>query len=159
MWVWLPAQGANKRFHAMAMHFEGGRDKGDFGRYKTLNVKTFVTKIFLFYSTNSELYISFFRPLHLFRMSIFRAAHGWGEGQKDPPSWNLSQISYNNETWHSYTLPKEDSKNIWMTWHMLVMLASSFFYQKSANFLYQEIQIKIAFWYKVSNSFWLSLSC
>ena len=25
---------------------------------------------------------------------------------------NLSHISYNDETWHSYTLPKEDPKNI-----------------------------------------------
>ena len=31
-------------------------------------------------------------------MGIFRAA--------------LSHISYNDETWHSYTLPKEDPKNI-----------------------------------------------
>ena len=32
-------------------------------------------------------------------MSFFEAAHGW-EDQKD------------DETWHSYTLPKEDPKNI-----------------------------------------------
>ena len=31
-------------------------------------------------------------------MSLFGAAHG--------------QTSYNDETWHSYTLPKEDPKNI-----------------------------------------------
>ena len=24
----------------------------------------------------------------------------------------MSQMSYNNETWHSYTLPKEEPKNI-----------------------------------------------
>ena len=28
-------------------------------------------------------------------------------GQKSLPPYNLSQISYNDETWHSYTLPKE----------------------------------------------------
>ena len=39
-------------------------------------------------------------------MDIFGAAHGWG-GAK-----NLSHKSYNDETWHSYTLPKDDPKNI-----------------------------------------------
>ena len=33
--------------------------------------------------------------LTLFRMGFFGAAHGWG-----------------GETWHSYTLPKEDQKNV-----------------------------------------------
>ena len=47
-------------------------------------------------------------------MGIFGAAHEWGGGvgQKGPPSQNLSHISYNDETWHSYTLAKEDPKNI-----------------------------------------------
>ena len=50
--------------------------------------------------------------------------------------------------------PKEDSKNIWIMWHILwVLLTSAFFHQKSANFAYQEIQIEIAFWYIISNSF------
>ena len=40
--------------------------------------------------------------LTLFRMGIFGAAHGWGRGQK----------VNNDETWYSYTLPKEDPKNI-----------------------------------------------
>ena len=34
-------------------------------------------------------------------MGFFGAAHGWG-----------AHISYNDETWQSYTLPKEDPKNI-----------------------------------------------
>ena len=42
--------------------------------------------------------------LTLFRMGIFGAAHR-----------NLSHISYNDETWHGYTLPKEDPKNIGIT--------------------------------------------
>ena len=29
----------------------------------------------------------------------------------------LSHVSYNDETWHSYTWPKEDPKNIWIAWH------------------------------------------
>ena len=52
-----------------------------------------------------------------------------------PPSKNLSYISYNDETWHSYTLPKEDPKNIWITWHTRwVLLISAFFHRRSANF-------------------------
>ena len=40
--------------------------------------------------------------------------HFWGCSrmmeQKAPPLLHLSHISYNDETWHSYTLPKEDPK-------------------------------------------------
>ena len=35
----------------------------------------------------------------------------------------MSHISYNEETWHSYTLLKEDPKNIWIAWHTLVTTA------------------------------------
>ena len=47
-------------------------------------------------------------PLNLHRMGLFRAAHGWGAKR-------LSNISHNDETWHSYILPKKDLKNIWIT--------------------------------------------
>ena len=41
-------------------------------------------------------------------MDFLGAGHGWGgRGGGNP-----LHISYNNETWHSYTLPKEDSKNV-----------------------------------------------
>ena len=33
-------------------------------------------------------------------------------GQKGSPSKNLSHKSHNGETWHSYTLPKGDTKYI-----------------------------------------------
>ena len=74
-------------------------------------------------------------PLTLFRMSFFGAAHGWGAGKKVPPPLHLPHTSYNDETWHSYILPKEDPKNIWITWHTpWVLLTSAFFHRKSANF-------------------------
>ena len=48
--------------------------------------------------------------LTLLRMDFFEAAHRWvggggrrGGGKKAPLFLNLSHISYNNETWHSYT--------------------------------------------------------
>ena len=51
--------------------------------------------------------------LTLFRMAIFGAAHGWGGGGKKPPlPLYLSHTSYNDETWHSCALPKEDPKKI-----------------------------------------------
>ena len=59
--------------------------------------------------------------LTLFRMGFFRAAHGWvnggggGGGAKRPRSLKSARISCNDETWHSYTLPKEDPKNISIT--------------------------------------------
>ena len=56
-------------------------------------------------------------------------------GTKKVPSLNLSYISYNDETWHSYTLPKKDPKNLLIRWHKLwVIVTSAFFHQDSANF-------------------------
>ena len=43
----------------------------------------------------------------LFKMGFFGAAHGWGVQQGPTP---LPIKSYKNETWHSYTVPKEDPK-------------------------------------------------
>ena len=45
--------------------------------------------------------------LTLFGMGFLRAAHGWVE-DKDAA---LPKIYHNDETWHSYTLPKKDPKN------------------------------------------------
>ena len=49
----------------------------------------------------------------------------------------ISHISYNNESCHSYTLPKEDPKNIWLTLYIpWVLLTSAFFFhRKSATFV------------------------
>ena len=59
--------------------------------------------------------------LTLFRMSFLGAA--------------LSHISYNDETRHWYTSPKEDPKEIWVTWHTpWVLLTSGFFHRKSTYF-------------------------
>ena len=45
-------------------------------------------------------------------MDFFGAAHGWGGGLFGPPFKNPPYISYNDETCHSYTLPKKDPKNV-----------------------------------------------
>ena len=58
-----------------------------------------------------------------------------GVGKKAPPPLNLSHITYYDEIWHSYILPKSNPKNIWITWHMSwVLLTSAIFHRKSANF-------------------------
>ena len=45
-------------------------------------------------------------------MGFFGAAHGWGGGgQKGRPT-QKSHTSYNDETWHSNTLPKEVPETI-----------------------------------------------
>ena len=67
-------------------------------------------------------------------MGLFRTAHrsGWA---KRSPSLKSAHISDNDKTWHSYTLLKEDPKNIWITWHLpWVLLIWAFFQRKSANF-------------------------
>ena len=52
-----------------------------------------------------------------------------------PPHINLSHIFYNDETWQNNTLPKEDPKNIQITWHApWTLLTSAFFHRKLANF-------------------------
>ena len=76
----------------------------------------------------------------------------------------MSQISYNDKTWHGYTLPKIDPKNIWITWHTpWILLISAFFTRNQQILLHQEIQIWIAFWYIISNSFkfyyWIFKDC
>ena len=54
--------------------------------------------------------------LTLCRKGIFGAPHGLageGGGLKTPRApYNLPEISYNDETRHSYTVPKEDPKNM-----------------------------------------------
>ena len=66
----------------------------------------------------------------------------------------MSHISYSDETWDSYSLPKEDPKNIRTTWHTAwFLLTSPFFNRDQQILLYQEIQIYIAFWYIIPNSF------
>ena len=89
------------------------------------------------------------RYLTLFRMDIFGAGHGWRLGQKGSPSlksltqilqwWNLAQLYL---TWRR-------SKK-YMTW---LLLTSAFFSRNQQILLYQEIQVYIAFWYRISNYF------
>ena len=101
---------------------------------------------------------SMWKYLTLFRMGLFGTAHGCRD-QKGPHTYNLSHISCNNETWHSYTWPKEDLKNVWVTrytfescWHQHFLTVNQ------QILLYQEMQIKTAYWYIISscfNLFWV----
>ena len=66
---------------------------------------------------------------------LFRGCSRMGEGQKGPPS--LKSVTHILQWWNlaSYTLPKEDPKNIWITWHTpWILLTSIFFHLKPANF-------------------------
>ena len=45
--------------------------------------------------------------------------------------------NFNDETWHSYTLPKENTKNIWIMRHTpWVLLTSAFFLPGISKFCY-----------------------
>ena len=71
---------------------------------------------------------------------------GW-VGAKRPLS--VKSVTHIHEPWHSYTLPKEDPKDIWITWHTpWVLLTSAFFIGNQQTLLYQEIQK-----YIISNPF------
>ena len=60
------------------------------------------------------------------------------ESKKTPPPPPLPKICHSYSRmmkFGSYTLAKEDPKNIWITWHTSwVLLTSAFFHRKSANF-------------------------
>ena len=51
-------------------------------------------------------------------------------------SFILLLIPYNDETWHSYTLPKENPKNIWITRHTpwLLLTINNFCYIKKYRY-------------------------
>ena len=90
-------------------------------------------------------------------------------GKKAPGPENLSHISYNEKPWRNYTLPKEDPKNIWITWHNLwVLLTSVFFRRKEANFAisgnkpFDTYRLFHTFWYIISiyfNFSWVFKDC
>ena len=55
--------------------------------------------------------------LIVYLKGLFEAALGivvgeGGEAKCSPPPTYMLHISHNDETWHSYTLPKGDPKNI-----------------------------------------------
>ena len=65
-------------------------------------------------------------------MGLFGADHGRGERAKKSPSQESLIHTYNDDAWHSPTLPKGDPKNIHVTLHTpSVLLASTFFHRKS----------------------------
>ena len=69
------------------------------------------------------------------QMVFFGAAHGWGAKKVPPPLLKICHTYHTMMKFGSYTLPKEDPKTIWITWHTpWVLLTSAFFNQKSANF-------------------------
>ena len=72
-------------------------------------------------------------------MGVLGAAHGWG-GQKGLPPLNLPHISYNDETWYSCILPKEDPQN--MT-YPLKSADTSAFSPEISNFCYIKTKIVV----------------
>ena len=66
---------------------------------------------------------SIISTLILFRMSLFESVLRWGPGE----------ISCNDGTWQIYTLPKEDPKNLLITWNSPWAMLT-FFHRKLSNF-------------------------
>ena len=86
--------------------------------------------------------------LALFRMAIFEAAHRWSGGQKAPPFSKICFTYLIIMKFGTYTLPKEDPKNIWIMWHTLwVLLTQHCLTRNQQILLYQETQIQISFWH------------
>ena len=50
-------------------------------------------------------------------MGIFGAAHGWGGAKRPPPFPKICHTIPAMVKLGNHTLPKEDPKNIWITWH------------------------------------------
>ena len=54
-----------------------------------------------------------FRCINFTQDGLFRGCSQMGGGGLfGPPPQNLSHISYDDETWYGYTLPREDPKNM-----------------------------------------------
>ena len=82
------------------------------------------------------LYVNSLRHERIKRVGLFLWSFNFSFSLPILTFWNLSHISCNYETWHSYTLPKEDPKNISITWNTpWALLTSAFFHRKSANFV------------------------
>ena len=93
------------------------------------------------YLRTSELFSTTFKHQKI-QDGPFRGCLQMRGPKKSIPLWNLSHISYNYETSHSYTLPKVDWKNAWVTWHIpCVLLRSACFTGNQQIFPYQEIRI------------------
>ena len=77
-----------------------------------------------------------------------------GRPKRHSPPYNLPHISFSDENWHSYTLPKKDKK-IYKSCHTILDFywQQNFFKVNKQTLPYQEIQILIAFSYISSNSF------
>ena len=81
--------------------------------------------------------------LTLFIMELPRAVYGLGKG---PYPYSLSRIYYNNRTWHSFTFPNEDHRNILIMWQSTwVLVMSAFFPPEIRNFRYIKKYIIIFF--------------
>ena len=118
--------------------------------------QAFSQSLSLFFLIISRCFISFSICFNPVQDGPFRGCsrmNGRGGGAKNSPSLkSVTHIHY--QTSHSYTLPKEDSKNIWTTWHTSwVALTSAFFIENQQSLQYQKIQIQITFRYIISNSF------
>ena len=87
-----------------------------------------------------------------------------GEGVKSSPFLkSVAHIlqSYNDETWYSFTLPKEDSKDMnHVTHHVLRTLV--FFHQKSAKFAISkntDIDFILTYNFEFFQIFWVLKDC
>ena len=100
-------------------------------RLVILVIKTF----YLFECNGWRLFLgSGFNPIQngLFR-GCSRMERGWE--QKGLRFYKICHTYPTMMKLGSYTLPKEDPKNIWIPWHTpFVLLTSAFFHSKSANF-------------------------
>ena len=75
-----------------------------------------------------------FIDIHPILDGLFRGCSRMGGEKKAPFLKSVTHIRH-NETSQSYTLPKEDPKNIWVTWHTpWALLTSVFFHQEWPNF-------------------------
>ena len=125
---------------------------------KTCNYFTFLS---WFYSFQEEIYvwnksdldeIKSLQSLTLLRSGIFGSAQGWAAIRS-----SLPKICHTYPTvlkLHSYTLPKDDPKTIWITWRIpWVLLSISFFSSKISKICYVKKTVIDCTWYIISKSF------
>ena len=94
--------------------------------------------------------------LTLFRIGLCSQMRRKQKGSPSPKP--VTYICYHGETWHNYTLSKEDPKSIWITWNLWntpwVLLTSLFFHRKLVTFVIsRNTDIDCILIHKKSNSF------
>ena len=147
------------RFHSWYSELKCGTPgfKKNFSFSENLCIENQILKTF---KITNDCHVKTCRSLNPIQDGLLWGCSQMGGGKKAPLP-KIGHISYSDGTWHSYTSPKDDPKNKWITWYTPWFLLTLALFQRYAA-KYQEIRIEITFWCIIFNSFdfsWVFKDC